>query len=335
MAHKTTILIVGAVYKDVILSVQSYPIEDSKVRADSVEYRRGGNGGNTIAVISQYRKLQNRSGEDLEAALEFVGVFAGNREPQDSKWISYHLARIDGVSLGCSVFRGPHFDDATAWIISTQTSRTIVNYTTLNELTATEFKSNVGPVLHDRLSSSDHKGAWLHFEGRNVDEVERMIDHLNEEYRNKYAGKLTVSVEFEKPNRPNLDQLLPKADVCFFSRPYAEGKGYHGAPTGFLDNIRRQCKAGAILLVTWGDKGAYGLINDPHHPPRSFHVPALPIVPMDTIGAGDTFIAGVILGLGMKGLTPEESLEFGVKLASTKCAQLGFDGLAAKVPLPT
>jgi hypothetical protein len=56
--------------------------------------------------------------------------------------------------------------------------------------------------------------------------------------------KFTISIEFEKNNRPGLDSLLPRADVLLFSKVYAEGKGFPGAPTGFLDNMRRECKPG-------------------------------------------------------------------------------------------
>jgi hypothetical protein len=54
----------------------------------------------------------------------------------------------------------------------------------------------------------------------------------------------TISIEFEKPNRPGLDGLVGRADVLFFSRIYAEGKGFPDAPTGFLDNMRSRCRPG-------------------------------------------------------------------------------------------
>ncbi|KAJ3326668.1 hypothetical protein HDU76_012733 [Blyttiomyces sp. JEL0837] len=142
--------------------------------------------------------------------------------------------------------------------------------------------------------------------------------------------RFTISVEFEKTNRPGLENLLPKADVLFFSKIYVEGRGFPGAPTGFLDNVRRQCKPGAILFVTWGELGAFVLVNDPSRPARTFHAPAPSIYPVDTIGAGDTFIAGVIHALGARGCDARSAALWACRLATAKCAQDGFEGLAER-----
>ncbi|KAI8846744.1 Ribokinase-like protein [Chytridium lagenaria] len=148
--------------------------------------------------------------------------------------------------------------------------------------------------------------------------------------------KLTISIEFEKTNRPGLEELMPLADVLFFSKVYAEGKGFPGAPTGFFDNVRRGCKPGAILFLTWGEHGAFGLVNDPTRPARTFHCPAPPIVAaVDTIGAGDTFAAGIIYAMGTLGCDAMEAANWACRLATAKCKQVGFEGVAERVPLPT
>jgi len=51
---------------------------------------------------------------------------------------------------------------------------------------------------------------------------------------------------------------------------------------------------------------------------------------VDTVGAGDTFIAGVIYGLSL-GVAPESVLRFACELAGHKCTQIGFDGLVDKM----
>ena len=48
---------------------------------------------------------------------------------------------------------------------------------------------------------------------------------------------------------------------------------------------------------------------------------------VDTLGAGDTFNAGVIHGV-LSGWDEPRILAFAVKLAAAKCAQVGFAGLA-------
>ena len=60
--------LVGGVYIDEIHEVAAYPSEDSAIRAASVQRRRGGNVGNSAAVLSQ-----------LDAgSVEWVGVVPAN-----------------------------------------------------------------------------------------------------------------------------------------------------------------------------------------------------------------------------------------------------------------
>ena len=62
------------------------------------------------------------------------------------------------------------------------------------------------------------------FQGRNVDEVERMIAHIRQFNATMATPSITISVELEK-KKPELIKLLPLADVVFVSKEFA---GYHG-----------------------------------------------------------------------------------------------------------
>ncbi|KAJ3232070.1 hypothetical protein HDU81_003317 [Chytriomyces hyalinus] len=449
----------GACYQDVILRVDSYPQEDAKVRAQSVEKRRGGNGANVLQVLSQFQpgsihqrrrstgttatttdthnaELKNHSLETHLVAV-LAGVDSENADLENSFIINDLRTNTPLVSLAHCVFRGSGYSEPTAWIVATGASRTIINHTTLPELTAAEFKTGMAPVLDQNFNDANVGDAppsslWFHFEGRNVSEMEQMVDWLIE-VRDKQSkmcsdkgqnewwapirgvilppvlpnlslpnessslaashpispititpgispgvniiGKrdsrdsvlasmfskspnlgdvpstpvgagpsklfgqvsqpevpqFTISVEFEKPNRPGLDNLLGKADLLFFSKWYAEGRGFPNAPTGFLDNIRRECKQGAILFLTWSEQGCFFLVNDLKRPAQTHHVPAPQIFPVDTIGAGDTFAAGILYSMGLQKWDTRRACEFSVRLATAKCAQVGFDGLADRV----
>ncbi|KAJ3070166.1 hypothetical protein HDU98_006807 [Podochytrium sp. JEL0797] len=419
-SHSLRVFSIGACYQDVILSVDSFPLEDQKLRANSVETRRGGNGANVLQVLAQFS--QRNTTTHLETSL--VAVLAGEScsEPSESSFILSDLkTNLPNVSLAHCVFRGKGFSEPTAWIISTGTTRTIINHTTLPELTCDEFVASMAPVVAASFANPAPGSFWFHFEGRNVLEMENMVAWLIDQRRAEaekcssvdsdakkgwwtpidgksttttpsmiipsgfeslgrrspsihnatmlgispgenalgkrtsreiIAGSVlglpapplaststatpttphfTISVEFEKPNRPHLDNLLPHANLLFFSKVYAEGRGFPSAPTGFLDNIRRETQPGALLFLTWGEQGCFYLVNDPTKPAQTFHVAAPKIFPVDTIGAGDTFAAGVIYGLGVCGWDIRQAVEFAVRLATAKCAQVGLDGLVERV----
>lgn len=78
----------------------------------------------------------------------------------------------------------------------------------------------------------------------------------------------------------------------------------------------------AILFCTWGAKGATCLYKgDVTHSSalQDIHV-------VDSVGAGDTFIAGAIYCMS-RGHTLLTTLKFSCEMASRKVARYGFDGL--------
>ncbi|KAH6563055.1 hypothetical protein BSLG_005520 [Batrachochytrium salamandrivorans] len=358
------IIVVGAVYADVILHLESFPDEDSKTRVKAVEHRRGGNGSNSLSVLSQLQSL-TPSGADLQLqmAASFAGVRPSYQRPgntsvscpdSDTSPAADLLQR--GVSLTHSHFYGDAYRQPTAWILATSASRTILNENMLPDYTASDFRSSVIPAIRSMLaggSSSDGESrklqfpsqlsrVWVHFEGRCVDEIQGMITSLISLRKELGFGMehLCISVEFEKPGRPGLARLLSLADVCFLSKPWVMSEYNPNKdnatknkvaehildPCAYLIEISRDvCKPGARLFATWGEKGAY--FSEAGSDGSVIHISAPDIIPIDTIGAGDTFVAGIIFGIGCMRLTARQATTFATCLASSKCAQIGFDGL--------
>lgn len=78
--------------------------------------------------------------------------------------------------------------------------------------------------------------------------------------------------------------------------------------------------AQADSVVAWGEDGAYGLSrNGEHGHSQAFPPPRL----VDTLGAGDTFNAGLIAALA-NGAALVQALQAGCRLAGHKCGIEGF-----------
>ncbi|CAO3679383.1 unnamed protein product [Rhizopus stolonifer] len=203
---------------------------------------------------------------------------------------------------------------------STETgSRTIISANTIQDIKKDEFILKVEKILAETPLS------WVHFEGRNVEEAVKQIDWIESKAtREGWRSQLTISVELEKPDRPHIDSLLARGDIVFFSKLFAEKRGYKD-PSKFLYNYQTKCKSDAILFCTWGANGATCLYKQ-----NFFHSPAPRVKPVDNIGAGDTFVAGVIFCMS-QGHTVQTALKFACEIASKKVAQHGFGDLGKEL----
>ena len=76
-------------------------------------------------------------------------------------------------------------------------------------------------------------------------------------------------------------------------------------------------KAGNVLVVTLGGEGVLAAT-----PQREFSVPALPITPVDTVGAGDTFCGYLAAGLD-RGMPLDEALRHAAAAGSLACLKPG------------
>ncbi|AGA35098.1 Ketohexokinase [Thioalkalivibrio nitratireducens DSM 14787] len=179
-------------------------------------------------------------------------------------------------------------------------SRTIVHYRDLPEFEAADFR---------RLELSGYD--WFHFEGRNPVELPAMLRAAR-----AAATDQPLSLELEKP-RDGLAAALPLADVLMFSRGWVTG----GEPERFIAEAARE-RPDAVQTLTWGRRGAWLA-----HRSEVTRCPASPgVVVRDSVGAGDSFNAGLIHAL-VSGQPPERALADAVQLAERKLAQAGLDGL--------
>lgn len=282
------ILGVGIATLDIINSVDGYPVEDSEVRA--VEQRKscGGNSANTLTVLK-------RLGHDCSWAGTLADDAASDFVSQQllSDFIDIQYAKVvEGASLPVSYV-----------ILNTENgSRSIVHFRDLAEYNSESFEQ----IALDEFD-------WIHFEGRNVAEIEKMMRHLLAKNFHHF------SLEIEKP-REGIDALFSMPAVLMFSRYYLHHT--HKGVKDFFEELR-QDGIRADMYCAWGKAGGWAMDKQG----KLFQQPAWnPQTVVDTLGAGDAFNAGIIDGV-LSELTVEQVLANACKVAGFKCGLQGFDGI--------
>lgn len=283
------ILCTGNLTLDVINTVEHYPAEDEELRAIAHDQRCGGNAANTAQVLSQ-----------LGQGVYLAGVIA---EDSNGQWLQSYLCD-SGINVD-HLIEKPGISP-TSYITHNQAtgSRTIVHVRELPELSQHEFQ-NISKELID----------WFHFEGRNTEALGSMIAEVKSRRIDQ-----PISLEMEK-HRTGLHQLAKQVDILLFSKPYVERSGFDN-PEHFLNWARSQFPK-ALMSVTWGEQGAWGS----QVRSQNFHIPATNIPQViDSVGAGDTYNAGVINSL-CSGQTLREAITAGCRLAERKLICNGLSKL--------
>lgn len=298
------VLFVGIVALDYITFVEEYPNEDEEVYAEEYYLSRGGNAANSATVSGL-----------LGGQAEFFGIMVKNRDfdfiKDDFKQSNVHSENV--VVLDPSNHKPPV---TFIWVSKKTGSRTILaDFKNLTELKGNDFQ---------RLDLTNYK--WVHFEGReNVSDIIQMIEAIEIFNEGKeQADKVRVSVEIEPPRslRPKLQALFDKADYLFVSKDYSQAEGYTSMEEA-AEGLLSLCKDDATVICPWGADGASAKVaGEKVVTSHSYPPPHL----IDTIGAGDTFIAGTVFSLS-NGQSLEIAIGFGCRMAGAKCGMRGFAGL--------
>ena len=282
------ILGIGIATLDIINHVASYPAEDSEIRVLSQEKKRGGNVTNTLTVLSQ-----------LGHQCFWAGTLAN--EP-DSQPILDDLKKYNINTSHVTTYEQGKVPTSYILLNKENGSRSIVHHRDLQELSFDDFKKIP-------LEEFD----WVHFEGRNVDQTLLMLQHLKQHYIST-----PCSVEFEK-QRGNIEQLFPYADTLIFSKDFCQSVS-NDAPGVFIEQLQQQLTNKQKILA-WGETGSYANLTDD----QIVFSPAVPTENIkDTLGAGDTFNAGIINAI-LSGQSLTQALKSANQLAAYKITVSGFD----------
>lgn len=285
------ILATGNLVLDTILITDRFPHEDEELRARQRLRQPGGNAANSLYVLAQ-----------LGHETSLVTTLAAD---QEARMLSQALQQR-GIDLS-HVQRKLKGATPSSYVLVNQSggSRTIVHYRDLPEVDFEHF-AKIEIEAYD----------WLHFEGRNVNELKGMLNIAR-----TFCPDTPISLELEKP-RDGIEPLLEQVNVLFTGKHYAQAKGFADAPS-CIEALRAHAPQ-ALIICTWGEAGAWWQL--PGQPVE--HAPAQPVRVKDTLGAGDTFLAGVIHKL-LERAEPAEAVRYGTELAARKCRQYGLDDLLA------
>jgi len=285
------VLAIGNLVLDTVLITDHFPQEDEELRAESRLRQPGGNAANSLYVLTQ-----------LGHHTSLVTTLAADQEAR----LLTQVLQQRGIDLS-HIQRKLKGATPSSYILLNQQSgtRTIVHYRDLPEVDFDHF-AKIEIEAYD----------WLHFEGRNVPELKGMLNIAR-----TFCPELPISIDLEKP-RDGIEALLDKVNVLFTGKHYAQAKGHEDAAACI--EALRTCAPQALMICTWGDAGAWWQMPGGD----IVHTPAQNVRVKDTLGAGDTFLAGVIHKL-LQQATPAEAVHYGNELAARKCRQQGLDNLLA------
>lgn len=135
------------------------------------------------------------------------------------------------------------------------------------------------------------------------------------------ASARLLSFDFSSDFEPNdLEQMAPSLDVAFCS----DSQGDDHAVAALAEKI--QAFGCPLVVVTRGESGAVALSGG-----QLFTQPSLPTHVVDTLGAGDAFIAG-FLNAWLDHADVGLALQAGACLAAQNCAEHGAFGRGMALP---
>lgn len=286
------ILGIGNSVLDIIFTVPHHPHEDEELRASKKTVATGGNVNNTLYVLNQLGHQ--------------TAICTTNAADSEAKQLLTGLKERQIDTRHVQTFIQGRTPNSFITLNSENGHRTIVHYRDLPEVSFDHFA---------KIEIEDYD--WLHFEGRNLENLPGMLNIAK-----TFLTKQPISLEVEKP-RDGIEDLFSQANVLIFSHHYAQAKGFKDG-NELLQHIKTLAP-NSHLVCTWGNKGAwYAATNS-----EIEHIAAEAINPVvDTLGAGDTFNAGLIHHL-IQGRSLAESVKSANHLAAQKCRQHGFDDLLA------
>ena len=281
--QKSRILLIGNCVIDQVWHLSHFPAQDEEIRAVDQFRVMGGNACNTAQMLALL-------GDNVELLSSFA-------QDPSAGWMQQQLEDLGIATSNCRQLEGFKSPESAIWLNTQNGSRTIVHYRDLPELELQQLKQ-VQPDAYD----------WLHIEGRNIDTLKLFLETLN--------SSTHISLEVEK-DRPGIEQLLPYVNLVIVSRAYLHAKKL--TPDQCLQHFRSINPALNIVCT----QGADGLLAQEQTGGRIEMAAVTVARVVDTIAAGDCFIAGLIHSL-LKQKDFYAAVDFANKIAAQKIQYRGI-----------
>lgn len=260
------IVVVGSANIDLVARVEEMPRKGETIRAISYDQIPGGKGANQACAAGKLGgdcTFLGMVGNDGLSELLLDSLRGSNVD------IS-HVETLDGVSTGTAIIT-----------VNAAGENSIIIIAGANAMCGQEYFAKNRAVL----DAADIVLTQLEIP---LDDVYQMLQDA------KKCGKVTILNPAPAPSSLP-DEVLASLD--YITPNETELASITGMPTDTMEEISAAAemllqKGVKNVIVTVGSRGAY-LCNDNEH--RLF--PAMPVSPVDTTAAGDTFNAGLAVAL--------------------------------------
>ncbi|ALC49281.1 CG7328 [Drosophila busckii] len=297
------VLCVGCTVIDFVTISASYPQEDTDRRCLDGFWARGGNASNVSTVLRL-----------LDTRVEFFGMLSSSPA---FRVLLEDLTQRQIATQHCpTTSKDPPFSSVI--IAQDKATRTIIH--------CNKNYPYVSALDFSKIDLSRY--GWVHFEARQAAEtvkMMRMVQAYNETCDPQ--ARLIVSLDFES----TFEQNLPLCGLCnylVFSKELATQRGWSTARDAcqqLLFLITQSSRTSPSIICPWGSAGAVCLDSSGNFAEIRAHEPPQVV---DTLGAGDSFLAGFIHATYGLQQELQVAVDFANRVAGHKISKFGYDHIA-------
>jgi ribokinase len=295
---------VGYLSVDYTARVGTLPRRDDRITAQSIEKSVGGPAANVAVMAAGL-------GPPFAVECELITALG---DDADSDWALEELAarQVTGVGM-------PRYPDGRLSrcivVVDAEGSRMIVN-----EPIALEVAD-----VRRSLAAADQRGRrhCIHVEGYQLAGLAPALPFWRQQSALLSLQTTGLPAAWRRPE--TLGAVLQHFDLVFLNREVARALlGQRRPHPDMIEAVAAFVaeRTAATVLLTLGADGA--AVLEPGSPPRT--VPALPVRPVDTTGAGDCF-AGIFLAAWLNGASPLRAARLAAAGASLSVEAEGAQGL--------